>query len=208
MRRTVEDIVFQTRNEILADIKAGHVPHDVPDFETLQSHVDANMYGGLADELDKYEDKDEFFAFANEVQAKVDKWLRIGGVGYNLRMDLPKFVLSKQTKLPAGVYVVTDPCYVFEGEGRKALYEYLAGRMDLPTGFVVDGSPCLGFKTGGDGSFNVFVDRKHVGDAGVDSGTLCVLPLALLEGRMAPPRSSVVVDLSNGEKLQVSDLDL
>jgi hypothetical protein len=38
--------------EILADVAAGVVPHDVASFAALHDHVDANTYGGLAEMFD------------------------------------------------------------------------------------------------------------------------------------------------------------
>lgn len=84
--------VDQSKAEILADIAAGTVPADVPDFQQLHDYVDANCYGGLCDENpatdaifphDADDDPDvlagERFTHAcNVIQDAVNAWLIAG----------------------------------------------------------------------------------------------------------------------------------
>jgi hypothetical protein len=42
-------IFRRAQAEIRADVLAGHVPADVPDFAALHDYTDANVYGGICD---------------------------------------------------------------------------------------------------------------------------------------------------------------
>jgi hypothetical protein len=90
----------QAQGEILADIARGLVPANVNRFSQLHDHVDANWYGGLFD-IDL--DGDAQADFGNELQNRLDAWLRAE------RPDV------------AGKYVVQIPGYVEA--------EYVDGRI-------------------------------------------------------------------------------
>lgn len=78
---TDEDIaaaVEQAKKEILDDIESGVVPLNVPDFVSLDNHVDRNTYGGFCDD-----DSEIDWGFSGDVatdgvyraQAILDEWL-------------------------------------------------------------------------------------------------------------------------------------
>lgn len=74
----VPDMVRRVIGEVLADIESGTIPPTVTSFSGLQDHVDANAYGGMADDespLDWVNDRDGATA---AVRAAVDVWLRAG----------------------------------------------------------------------------------------------------------------------------------
>jgi hypothetical protein len=79
---TAADIVAaiaQSKKEILADIAAGVVPSDVPDFSALHDYVDANCYAGFCDDdnpLDWITERSD--DAGNKVQGAVSAWLRAG----------------------------------------------------------------------------------------------------------------------------------
>jgi hypothetical protein len=67
----------QAQQEILDDIASGRVPTSVTTFAELHDHVDANWYGGLFDlEIDPSDD--EQVEFGNDLQNRLDAWLRAG----------------------------------------------------------------------------------------------------------------------------------
>lgn len=71
--------VEQSKREILRDIKRGIIPPTVATYSELHDYVDANLYGGAEDcWWEGCTDNDEFCAFWNQVQRRVDLWLRNG----------------------------------------------------------------------------------------------------------------------------------
>lgn len=73
-----EDLVERIKTEILADIAAGIVPVDVPDFSALHDHVDANCYGGLCELAPPAIHTEAISNIINAAQADVDGWLKAG----------------------------------------------------------------------------------------------------------------------------------
>jgi hypothetical protein len=72
-----EATVARCQAEVLADMNAGRVPHDVRSFSALHDHVDANCYGGSEETW--YEgccEVAEYVDFWNRVQSAVDAWLK------------------------------------------------------------------------------------------------------------------------------------
>jgi hypothetical protein len=79
------------KSEILAFIRDGRIPADVPTFAALHDHIDANELGALCDEStwpamrideDGEADPDDHAAWmaeCNAVQGAVDAWIRGGG---------------------------------------------------------------------------------------------------------------------------------
>jgi len=66
----IAEAVARGKKEILADIGARRVPHDVSTFSRLHDYVDANEYGGLCDDW-----VDPSTAPVNEIQGAIDTWL-------------------------------------------------------------------------------------------------------------------------------------
>ena len=96
-------------------------------------------------------------------------------------------------KVPKGKAWVGDPCYIlgmepfwqelcektFERRGSRYEFKYSDGYV---VKLMVDGKPHEVMFCGtafGDGSYPVFVDGIEMGTAGVDSGTLSIIPLDL-----------------------------
>ncbi|MBC7845532.1 MAG: hypothetical protein H7Y10_03470 [Flavobacterium sp.] len=71
--KNFETVLAQAKKEILSDIKEGIVPNTVTSFSDLHDFVDANYYGGFCDENYKAS-KD--FEFENEIQTKLDEWIK------------------------------------------------------------------------------------------------------------------------------------
>lgn len=69
------------KTEIRDDVENGTIPRDVPDFSSLHSYVDANMYGG--EHIDALYEGDGNTADLEsivEVQQRVEDWLKGGGL--------------------------------------------------------------------------------------------------------------------------------
>jgi len=71
MRQAIDAAVAQSKQEILADMASGTVPTEVRTFSALHDYVDANVYGGLCDDGASFTIEQ-----ANEIQSRVDEWLR------------------------------------------------------------------------------------------------------------------------------------
>lgn len=65
--------VRRSKQEIFEDVAAGVVPVDVRSFSELHNYVDANDYGGV-------NEGDLTIAQSNEVQQRVDRWIKSGAV--------------------------------------------------------------------------------------------------------------------------------
>jgi hypothetical protein len=97
---TIDEIVGRMKAEILADVRAGRVPADVPDYSALHDHVDANCYG-LTEALWQVMDaragadtddahaavRDRLFDLMNAAMDRVDAWLKAGGLSGSVRQD-------------------------------------------------------------------------------------------------------------------------
>jgi len=71
--------VARCKQEILADIASGRVPATVASFSELHDYVDANEYGGGAEDWSEEKSgTDEFCDFWNRVQNEVDAWIKAG----------------------------------------------------------------------------------------------------------------------------------
>jgi len=73
-----EALVERMKREITADITAGIVPVDVPDFSALHDHVDANGYGGLFELSSEALNHDSISNIINAAQTDVSEWLKTG----------------------------------------------------------------------------------------------------------------------------------
>ncbi|MYM92588.1 hypothetical protein [Duganella vulcania] len=79
--------ILRMKDEILRDVLANRVPRTIADFSDLQSHVDANMYGGFG-ETDAFPEgwstdgqmTPEHVEFINACQQAVCQWIRQGGI--------------------------------------------------------------------------------------------------------------------------------
>ena len=90
--------------------------------------------------------------------------------------------------LPAGRYVISDPCYIFDEKYWDDLLRLTDYLDDVV--FSVNGHLCFSHTTAyGDGSYffekkslNVsIIDDKSVDGLGVDSGVLAIIPISLIE---------------------------
>jgi hypothetical protein len=83
--------------------------------------------------------------------------------------------------LPAGDYLIIDPCYVYTGTRWDALSRVMCALPTPYTGIVTD--PVTGcafafsFTAAGDGIYSDHEGHRY----GVDSGSLACLPLAMLD---------------------------
>lgn len=89
---TIDRAVNRAKREILLDVAQGKVPASkITSFADLHDYVDANEYGGLTedepwvndDEAVKVQDtflNQDFMEAANEVQNRVDSWIKDGGL--------------------------------------------------------------------------------------------------------------------------------
>lgn len=77
MRQPTDEIIERVKGEILSDVLDRIVPAGITDFGGLQSHVDANCYGGLCDDESNADvGLDEFII----IQSAVDEWLHGGAL--------------------------------------------------------------------------------------------------------------------------------
>lgn len=72
----IEVGVATAKAEILSDIRKGEVPCDVAHFAHLHEFVDANEYG-QSDDLYAFLGPDAGCEILNEIQCRLDMWLRI-----------------------------------------------------------------------------------------------------------------------------------
>ena len=86
------------------------------------------------------------------------------------------------TALPAGKYIVTDPCYVFDGDFDGSGNDY-DRCCDVTLGgdsygyLRVEGGVCFVFRTNfGDGCYPIYDNGSEVGQTGVDSGQIAFIP--------------------------------
>lgn len=70
--------IERAKQEILKDVRAGHVPDSCQSFSELHDHVDANGYGGAFEV--GFDEGQEFCEFWNQVQDAVDQWIKQGGL--------------------------------------------------------------------------------------------------------------------------------
>jgi hypothetical protein len=88
--------------------------------------------------------------------------------------------LAASTVLPAGDYIIIDPCYVYGGARWQGLVDVIYG-CGADTGVFTD--PVTGCRFAYSGTFagdGVYLD--HAGHLyGVDSGGLACLPLAMVD---------------------------
>lgn len=91
--KQLETTITQMKEEILHDVRAGHVPRNCASFGELHDYRDANCYGGfcdddVADELIEQfggRDADEgmpdgMINFMNAAQGAIDQWIKEGGL--------------------------------------------------------------------------------------------------------------------------------
>jgi hypothetical protein len=78
--------VAECQMEILADVRQGRVPADVPDFATLHDYVNANEYGRTCDADEDglggwdFAGEGGGMTFWGRVHAAVDRWIKDGGI--------------------------------------------------------------------------------------------------------------------------------
>jgi hypothetical protein len=72
---SIAEAVEQAKREILRDREDGTFGTDVTRFSDLHEYVDANEYGGLCHERAEWP-----MTAANEVQERLDRWIRGGGL--------------------------------------------------------------------------------------------------------------------------------
>lgn len=78
---TVEDRVHLAKLEIRKDVRDGAVPSTVRSFADLHDYVDANEYGALFHlPMDTDAERDGSADIANEVQHRLDNWIKGGGL--------------------------------------------------------------------------------------------------------------------------------
>ena len=96
------------------------------------------------------------------------------------------------TELPAGKYLVTDPCYVLDGEsGEEGAYGkccditcgperhgYFRLNEDNPNSVVFVFGTAFG-----DGGYPIYKDGSEIGSSSVDSGQIAFIPFAPFEDR-------------------------
>ncbi len=88
----IEGLVEKIKADVLKDVQDGIVPPTVSSFTELHEYVDANTYGGLEGILGIFQDVDEhteegrerawntFCVEVNPALAKVDEWIKAGGI--------------------------------------------------------------------------------------------------------------------------------
>ena len=76
----MEAAVARAKREIQADVKLGRVPTSVTSFSELHDYVDANEYGGLCDDGQPGMDHEDWIAWGNSIQTRVDTWIKGGGL--------------------------------------------------------------------------------------------------------------------------------
>lgn len=76
----IESAVELAKREIRADVKLGRVPTTVTSFSELHDYVDANEYGGLCDDGQPGMDHEDWIAWGNDIQTRVDSWIKGGGL--------------------------------------------------------------------------------------------------------------------------------
>jgi hypothetical protein len=96
-----------------------------------------------------------------------------------------KFMEDNKNQMPAGKYLVVDPCYVF-GDDEKFWWQFCAFSPKEGTRrtFYVQMGEHIWFTwvtAYGDGCYPVSKRGEEVGQAPVDSGCLSIIPLALVE---------------------------
>jgi len=74
-----EGLAELMKTGIRADIAAGTIPAAVGSFAALHDYVDANLYGGLDDDVRWDLSSNEVMDLINEATAIVDRWLATGG---------------------------------------------------------------------------------------------------------------------------------
>ena len=92
------DAAFErAKREILDDIDRGIVPQRIDNFSELHDHVDANGYGGLFEidipGDDDIDDRDRVSDFCNNLQNRLDEWLRTRFEG-KACVQIPGFVVA------------------------------------------------------------------------------------------------------------------
>lgn len=93
--KTLDEVVAQMKQEVLADINAKIVPVDVSSFGELHDYVDANCYGGFCEDngmldaliahhggRDSVHEgmPDAVFNFINTAQGSINKWVLSGEI--------------------------------------------------------------------------------------------------------------------------------
>lgn len=130
--------------------------------------------------LEKFESGDYLVA-ANKVVAESIKEAAVKATGPN-----------PPTSLPAGKYLVTDPCYVLDGEyGEGGAYDkccditcgperhgYFRLNEDKPNSVVFVFGTAFG-----DGGYPIYKDSSEIGSSSVDSGQIAFIPFAPFEER-------------------------
>ena len=83
-------------------------------------------------------------------------------------------------KLPAGTYIVSDPCYVLSNETYDSQFLEQSWVNGKHVSFItVNGRPMVCFMTAhGDGEYNDDDGRCY----GVDSGTIAIIPIESCDG--------------------------
>lgn len=89
----LDRLVARGKRQIIADVRVGHVPREVPDFAALHDYRDANMYGMTRGEFDPDAmrwfsvdlgngdcEQTALFEFYNEVQERLDAWVKTGAL--------------------------------------------------------------------------------------------------------------------------------
>jgi hypothetical protein len=101
-----QQVVQQTKDEILADVRKAVVSPAVQDFSDLHNFVDANTYGGVCDDGFREsfgpgdEGNDAWITFCNAVSNEVDAWIKTDGVEEALGEDFA--VLLREWDADAG----------------------------------------------------------------------------------------------------------
>jgi hypothetical protein len=90
--------------------------------------------------------------------------------------------LPAAVTLPAGLYIVTDPCYAYPKKhwDKFCNEAYTGHTCNMPDMFSHRGGEFYAFPTAfGDGIYSVYGPME--GDCAVDSGTLALIPVELIE---------------------------
>lgn len=93
------DVFGEACDQLMADVRAGRVPLDVPDFATLHDYVDANGYGGFCDDevaaamiaafggMQGENTPEAYADFVTGIQDAMDTWIRDGGLRAQILCD-------------------------------------------------------------------------------------------------------------------------
>lgn len=84
----VAEIITKSQEEIVQLVKDGVVPKSVPSFGDLHDYVDANCLGGMCDDetfKKVFADEQKGVDHLNDIQDKLDVWIKDGGVAAMLK---------------------------------------------------------------------------------------------------------------------------